>query len=267
MAVEDKTLTEERAVPAETVDPRASGSHRGRSVNASILVLIPAWNEARTVGPIVEAVRGRLPVLVIDDGSTDGTADCARRAGAEVVSHSVNRRKGAALKTGFAWALEKGYESVVTMDADGQHDPEDLDKLLNAGRQHQADLIIGERQFSGMPWPNRVTTPLGSKMLSWALGVPVTDNQSGFRLLTRKLLQHMQLKSDGYELEVEMIWEAVRLRMPPAWVPIRTIYFSGRHSGFRPVSDTLLFLRMVWNIWRKRVKWNRRVQTSPETGN
>jgi glycosyltransferase involved in cell wall biosynthesis len=194
---------------------------------------------------------------VVDDGSTDGTADCALRAGAEVVSHSENLRKGAALKTGFTWAVEKGYEAVITMDADGQHDPADLDKLLNENRHRQADLIIGERESSRMPWPNRFTTPLGAKILSWALGIRVTDNQSGFRLLTRPLIERMSLRSNGYEMEVEMIWEAVRLKMPIAWVPIHTIYFPDRQSGFRPIIDTLLFLRMVWRIWRQRISQDR----------
>jgi glycosyltransferase involved in cell wall biosynthesis len=231
------------------------------SSRTSILVLIPAWNEVQAIGPIVEAVKDKLPVLVVDDGSTDGTVDCARKAGAEVVSHSKNQGKGAALKTGFSWALEKGYTAVVTMDADGQHDPEDLDKILDANRHCQADLIIGEREFSKMPWPNRFTTPLGSKILSWALGIRVTDNQSGFRLLTRAFLERMNLRSNGYEMEVEMIWEIVRLKMSIIWVPIRTIYFSDRQSGFRPIIDTLRFFRMVWIIRRERMNRDLQVQT------
>ncbi len=254
MAVEDNKGAGQKRNPAGDGSPG----------DTSILVLIPAWNEARTIGPIVEAVAARLPVLVVDDGSTDTTAECARRAGAEVIAHPANRRKGAALKTGFAWAMEKGYGAVITMDADGQHDPEDLGRFLDAHRQARAGLVIGERQFAEMPWPNRFTTPLGSKILSLALGIPVTDNQSGFRLLTRDFLERMHLASDGYELEVEMIWEAVRLKMPPAWVPIRTIYFRDRQSGFHPVVDTWHFLRMVCTIWRSRVQWDRRCRTLPE---
>jgi UDP-N-acetylglucosamine---dolichyl-phosphate N-acetylglucosaminyltransferase len=219
-----------------------------------ILALIPAWNEAPTIGGIVEAVGLRLPVLVIDDGSTDGTAEVARGAGALVISHPTNLRKGAALKTGFAWALARGYEAVLTMDADGQHHPHDIEKLLAAYRNGRGDLIIGERDFALMPWPNRYTTPLGSLILSLALGTRVTDNQSGLRLLTRGMLESMRLRSDGYEMEVEMIWEAVRLGMTIAWVPIRTIYFRDRKSGFRPLMDTLLFLRMVFRIWLERLR-------------
>ena len=223
----------------------------------AMLVLMPARNEARTIGPIVEKVKARLPVLVIDDGSTDDTAAAARKAGAEVVSHPANLRKGAALKTGFSWALRNNYEAVITMDADGQHDPADLDKFLDAYAERPSHIMIGEREFSKMPWPNRLTTPLGSGILSRALGVRVTDNQSGFRLLSRNFLENVQLGSTGYEMEVEMIWEAVRLRIPIVWIPIRTLYFPDRKSGFRRIHDTLRFLRMVWHIWRERVHQER----------
>ena len=145
------------------------------------------------------------------------------------------------------------------MDADGQHDPVELDRLLDENRLYPTALVIGERDFSLMPWPNRFTTPLGSRLLSRALGVRVTDNQSGFRLLPRPLLERMSLRSDGYEMEVEMLWEAVRLGIPIKWVPIRTIYFPDRQAGFRPFIDTLRFLRMVWSIWRQRVHQNREV--------
>jgi len=224
---------------------------------ASVLVLIPARNEARTIGPIVEEVRSGFPVLVVDDGSTDDTAAIARKAGAEVVSHSTNLRKGAALKTGFSWAMNNGYEAVITMDADGQHDPADLHNFLDTYRNRLPHFIIGKREFSKMPWSNRFANFLGSRILSRALGVRVADNQSGFRLLTRHFLERMKLRSNGYEMEVEMIGEAVRLRVPIVWVPIRTLYFSERKSGFRAFRDTLRFLHMVWHVWRERVHQER----------
>jgi len=235
----------------------------GKGETSKILALIPAWNEARTIGPIVEAVARRLPVLAVDDGSSDGTAGIARNSGAAVVSHPRNMGKGAALKTGFAWALDHGYDAVVTLDADGQHDPCDLEAMLAAYASGAGELIIGKRDFAQMPLPNRYTTPFGSRLLSWALGVRVTDNQSGFRLLTRNFIERMALRSTGYEMEVEMIWEAIRLDMPIAWVPIRTIYFSDRKSGFRPFADTLRFLRMVLSIWRRRI--SRKQPRQPES--
>ncbi len=225
-----------------------------RDRGSAVLALIPAWNEAERIGPIVRGARAYLPVLVVDDGSTDGTAEVARAAGATVVRHPENRGKGAALKTGFAWALEHGYEAVLTLDADGQHDPAEIPKFLAAWEAGAGDLIIGERDFSQMPWPRWWTQPLGSWMLSRALGVPIRDNQSGYRLLSRRLIEGMRLTTTGFEMEVEMIAEAVRLGLPIAWVPIRTIYGIGKPSNFHPLWDSLGFLRTVWAIWRRRVR-------------
>lgn len=237
-----------RTEPTAPATPTPSDPHAGR-----VLVLIPAYNEERTIGDIVGAVRAAdLPVLVVDDGSSDRTARVAREAGAEVVSHGENLRKGVALATGFRRALEEGYDAVITMDADGQHDPADLGKFVDAWRAGKGDLIIGERTPRQMPMPRPITTPLGSLLLSLALGIRVADNQSGYRLLTRRFMEGLQLTSSGYEAEVEMIWEAVRLGMVVTWVPIRTIYYKERKSGFHPLKDTARFLAMVWRIWRRR---------------
>ena len=217
-----------------------------------VLALIPAWNEAARIGPIVNGARTHLPVLVVDDGSTDGTGDVAQAAGAIVIRHAQNRGTGAALKTGFSWALENGYDGVLTLDADGQHDPAEIPAFLNASEARTGHLIIGERDFSQMPWPRWWSTPLGSRLLSLALGERITDNQSGYRLLTRRFLEQLELTATGFEMEVEMIAEAVRLGVPIAWVPVRTIYGIGKPSYFHPFKDTLRFLRMVWRIWRRR---------------
>jgi len=236
----------ERARPASPVSPLASAQR------PAVLALIPAWNEAARIAPIVRGTLAYLPVLVVDDGSTDDTAKVARAAGAAVVRHPQNQGKGAALKTGFAWALEHGYDAVLTLDADGQHDPAEIPKFLEALKAGAGDLIIGQRDFSRMPWPRWWSQPLGSWMLSRALGVPIRDNQSGYRLLTRRLLERMRLTSTGFEMEVEMIAEAVRLGLPVAWVPIRTIYDIGKPSNFHPLWDSMRFLQMVWRIWRDR---------------
>ena len=134
-----------------------------------ILALVPAWNEAIRIRPIVEATRAHLPVLVVDDGSHDETSAVAGAAGATVVRHPRNRGKGVALMTGFAWALERNCEAVLTLDADGQHDPADIPKFLTAFEAGAGDLIIGRRDFSQMPFPRPYTTPFGSWLLSLAL--------------------------------------------------------------------------------------------------
>lgn len=217
-----------------------------------VLALIPAWNEAGRLGPVVAGARRYLPVLVVDDGSTDGTAEAARAAGAQVLRHERNRGKGVALLTGFKHALAEGYDAVLTLDADGQHDPADIPRFLQAFAEGRGDLIIGRRDFRRMPFPRRYTNPFGSWLLSLALGVPVYDSQSGYRLHSRRLLEAMDLKTMGFELETEEILQAVVLGFRLAWVPIRTLYGVGEVSYYHPLRDSARFLAMVWRALRAR---------------
>ncbi len=216
------------------------------------LALIPAWNEGSRLRPVVEATGRHLPVLVVDDGSSDDTGAAAERAGATVISHVRNRGKGAALTTGFDWALRRGYEAVLTLDADGQHDPDDIPKFLSAYQSGRWDLIIGKRRFDQMPFPRGYTNAFGSWLLSHALGEKIPDNQSGFRLHDRRLLEILDLTTSGFELEVELIVQAVCERMRIGWVEIRTIYDIDKTSYFHPLKDSARFLRMVWHAWRQR---------------
>ena len=218
----------------------------------AILALMPAWNEAIRMGPIVEATRARLPVLVVDDGSHDDTPAVAETAGATVVRHPRNRGKGVALMTGFAWALERGYDAVLTLDADGQHDPADIPKFLAAYEAGAGDLIIGRRDFSQMPFPRFFVNPFGSWLLSLALGTRIYDNQSGYRLHSRRCLETLDLTTTGFDLEVEVIVQAVLQGTRIGWVDIRTIYGIGKVSYFHPIRDSARFLEMVWRAWRQR---------------
>lgn len=188
----------------------------------------------------------QLPVLVVDDGSKDETAAIAEAAGATVLRQRPNQGKGAALKAGFRWAVEQGYEAVVTLDADGQHDPSELPQFLAAYRSHQADLIIGARDFSQMPPVRRLANTLGRWSFSWAVGQAVQDNQSGYRLISCRLLQAMLASSEqGFQFEVEMIVVCVERGYSLAWVPIRTIY-AGETSHINPGQHVAEFARMVW---------------------
>ncbi|MGD2143236.1 MAG: glycosyltransferase family 2 protein [Anaerolineae bacterium] len=218
----------------------------------STVALIPAWNEGTRLGPVVETAGQHLPVLVVDDGSTDDTAAVAQRAGAAVLSHAQNQGKGMALMTGFEWALERGYGAVVTLDADGQHDPHDIPEFMREYEAGDWDLIIGERDFSEMPFPRGYSNPFGSWMLSLALGQRIRDNQSGFRLHDRRLLETLNLTSSGFELEVEVIIQAVCQGMTIGWVEIRTIYGIDKTSYFHPLKDSARFLAMVWHAWSQR---------------
>ncbi len=213
---------------------------------SNILVLIPAWNEASRIGPILEAFRDSQPVLVVDDGSSDDTAEVARGAGVEVVIHPQNMGKGVALSTGFAWALEKGYDAVLTLDADGQHDPSEALKFIEAYERGEGDLIIGRRDFREMPLYRAFGNGIGTWMLSKVLGVKIHDNQCGYRLYTRKLLEAVDLKRTGFEFEVEVVVEAVAEGLEIGWVDVRTIYGIDKKSYFHPFHDSVKFLDMVW---------------------
>ncbi len=220
-----------------------------------VLALVPAWNEADRVGPVVRGAGAYLPVLVVDDGSRDGTSAAAQEAGAVVVRHPCNRGKGSALTTGLHYGLEQGYEAVVTLDADGQHDPAEIPKFLAAYDAGDGDLqlVIGRRNFGQMPFPRRYTNPIfGAWLLSLALRTPIHDSQSGYRMYGRRLLTQLDLTTTGFDWEVEVIVQAVCLRMRIGWVDIRTIYGVGEVSYFHPVRDSLRFGRMVWCAWRRR---------------
>jgi glycosyltransferase involved in cell wall biosynthesis len=229
-----------------------------------ILALIPAFNESCKIASVVAGARLYLPVLVVDDGSSDTTAECARQAGAEVLLQKPNQGKGAALRAGFRHALDCGYEAVITLDADGQHDPLEITAFLETACARPAGLIIGARDFSRMPPGRRLANSLGRACLSLVLGQPVRDNQSGYRLITRPIMQAMLASSEqGFEFEVEMVAVCLRMGYRLDWVPIRTIY-QGEKSHIRPWQHVWNFLRVAWKV-RQDGK-NNRTQTNPPYG-
>jgi glycosyltransferase involved in cell wall biosynthesis len=209
-----------------------------------VLALIPAYQEAPRVAAVVTDAARYLPVVVIDDGSTDGTGDTAEAAGATVLRQVQNAGKGAALRTGFRHALDAGAAAVVTLDGDGQHDPGEIPGFLERFALDRPSLVIGQRQLASMPPVRRLANTLGGLTLAIALGRIVPDNQSGFRLIDRTLMRAV-LDSDetGFEFEVEMIARAVALGLPIAAVPIRTIY-DGAPSHIRPGRHLREFLRV-----------------------
>ena len=216
-----------------------------------ILAIIPAYNEAARLGPVAAAAAAYLPVLVVDDGSRDETANIGRQAGAEVLAQMPNQGKGAALRAGFRWALEQGYDAVITLDADGQHDPAEIPLFTQAFSEGGADLIIGRRDFSRMPFVRRLSNMLGTRLFSWALGQPVADNQSGYRLISRRLMEaSLNCAEQGFAFEVEMIVECVRNALQLAWVPIQTIY-AGEGSHINPLKHAAEFVRVSFQTRRR----------------
>ncbi|MCI0568645.1 MAG: glycosyltransferase family 2 protein [Acidobacteria bacterium] len=207
-----------------------------------IVAVIPAYNASLTISAVVRKARAHLSrVYVVDDGSTDDTADRARRAGAQVLTHSRNRGKGAALRTAFAELARTGVDAVVTLDADGQHDPDDIPRLVESFRASGADLIIGSRwqAFSEMSRPRRFGNRFSSSALAFFTGLHVPDSQSGFRLYSTPFLQSARLKGEAYELEMEAILVASSSGRKVQTIPISLLVPDGRAlSHFRPVRDT-----------------------------
>lgn len=210
-----------------------------------ILALIPAYNESRNITPVIQQTRQYLPVLVIDDGSRDNTVQVAEQAGAEVIRQVPNQGKGAALINGFRHAVERGFEALVMLDADGQHDPHEIPQFLERYAATRADLIIGQRNFRQMPRFRGATNTLGTRMFSWAAGQPIYDNQSGYRLLSRRMMEAtLTSRETNFEFEVEMIVVCIQRGYRLEWVPIRTIY-GDQGSHIRPLRHAYHFIRMV----------------------
>lgn len=208
------------------------------------LVLIAAYNEEGGIAEVVCAAKTYLPVLVVDDGSTDGTARQARKAGATVISYRKNQGKGAALQTGIRQALDSGYDYIVTLDGDGQHDPQEIPAFLEAYRNGQKDLIIGKRDFRKMPKVRRISNTLGTLLFSWAVAHDIPDNQSGYRLISRRLMEVLHKSAEsGYEFEVEMIVYCLMHGYPIGWVGIRTIY-GDEKSKIHPLRHLRKFIQV-----------------------
>jgi glycosyltransferase involved in cell wall biosynthesis len=211
-----------------------------------IVAVIPGYNEGPRIGEVVRGAAAYLPVLVVDDGSRDDTAAQAHAAGATVIEQRPNQGKGAALRAGFRRALADGADAVLTLDADGQHDPAEIPAFLAAwATEPRPDLVIGRRNFRVMPPIRRLSNVLGGRAFSWAVGRPIPDNQSGYRLVSRRIMDAtLESTEGGFEFEVEMITTCIRMGGTIAWVPIRTIY-AGEPSHIRPLAHLRSFIRIV----------------------
>ncbi len=211
----------------------------------NIVALIPGYQEGPRIAAVVTGARQFLPVVVVDDGSTDDTAAQAEAAGATVLVQRPNAGKGAALRAGFRHALANNATAVVTLDADGQHDPAEIAAFLAGFEATGAELIIGRRDFATMPLVRRLSNTLGGWVFSVAVGRRVADNQSGYRLIGRRLMNALLDSTEsGFEFEVEMIARCIALGLPIADVPIRTIY-AGEPSHIRPWRHFTEFLRVT----------------------
>jgi len=220
------------------------------------LAIIPAFNEEIGLGKLLDRLLSLnlLPlcdVLVIDDGSTDGTYRVAKGRGIRVFRHDVNKGKGEALKTGFRIALMENYDAVITLDADLQHPPEKIGELLDALKTRW-DIVVGSRfrNLEGMPFLNYLSNRLTTLILSLIVGKKLEDTQSGFRALRTYVLRRVKLKTNHFDFESEILAKAARMGFRIGVVPIKTIY-GAEKSHVNKLLDTLRFIKLVFFLgWR-----------------
>jgi glycosyltransferase involved in cell wall biosynthesis len=224
------------------------------ATRAKVVALIPAYLEGRHIFEVATRVLAVLDhLLVVDDGSKDATVAEAKRAGAEVVSHTVNQGKGAAIKTGLAaLATRPEVEYVMLLDGDGQHLPEEIPRFLEEANRSHAALLVGNRMSDvrTMPLVRRLTNRFMSWQISRVVGQAIPDTQCGFRMLRRDLLQPLSAAASArFDFETEMLSIASRLGHGIAAVPVSTVY-GDEKSKIRPVRDTVRFYRLLNRLRR-----------------
>ena len=215
---------------------------------AKIAALIPAYNEERHIGEVVRRTRHKLDhVLVVDDGSADKTAERAREAGAEVIVHEQNQGKGETIKTGLRYWLDRQFDFVIILDADGQHPPEEIDRFVTAALSAaEPKLVLGNRMkdLSTMPLVRRFVNRWMSEQISALCGQEIPDTQCGYRLLHRQLIPELLGGAARFDYETEMLILASRKGFRIASVPISTVY-SDEVSSIHPVRDTIRFFNLM----------------------
>lgn len=225
----------------------------------NVCALIPAFNNASTLAEVVQKTCRQINhVVVIDDGSTDKTAQVAEVAGAHVIKVPRNRGKGNALRIGFRYVLENGFDAVVTLDGDLQHDPAEIPKFIDCYAREGAGIVIGNRlrckgRIPRMRYgPNRV----GVILFSWLTGQRIEDSQCGFRLYDRKMIQDIRILNNGFEAEADILLRAGKRGYRIGFVPVKAIYFSKcmYRTCYRPIRDTfrisIIFLMNLF--WKTR---------------
>jgi glycosyltransferase involved in cell wall biosynthesis len=195
-------------------------------------VLIPAYNAGASLKALVNRLHismADIRIVVVDDGSADKTEEIARSVGTIVLRHDKNCGKGAALQTGFDYLKNQiDIEFILTMDADLQHQPEDIQKFFDVQQKTNADIIVGWRERIGtkMPIHRILSNTLSSALLSIKTGIKIKDSQCGFRLIRKKVIENIRLESNGYEAETELLIKAALLKYKIEFVPVSTVYGS-----------------------------------------
>lgn len=223
-----------------------------------LLIIIPAFNEEsvirETIKGIKNALKGNFPILVVDDGSSDHTGTVAKEEGVIVIRHPINRGLGGALGTGLYWAKINNIDYCVTFDADGQHDPKDLKKMLEPILNNEADVVIGSRTINGwkeLPTDRKLIMAV-SNFLTWFLfGIKTTDSLSGFRAFNRVAIEKIRIQTDRMEVSNELFCEIKRNKLRLMEVPIKVIYSDySRSKGQKNSNSFSVGVKLLLRLFR-----------------
>ena len=218
-----------------------------------IAIIIPSYNAAGTLNLLLARLLEFAPkhdIIVIDDGSSDSTAEAAKLSGVELIIHQHNRGKGAALRSGFELALDKGYEAVITIDADGQHDPTFIPSFINLIDTGHWDIIVGSRrnEFKRMSFARFLSNSITTMVVSILAGTKILDSQSGYRIIRTRVLKSVKLKTSRYQMESELLIKAARQGFKIGSLDITNI--PGSTSHISHLKDTLRFVKMaLQTLW------------------
>lgn len=234
-------------------------------VKTNIAILIPAYNEGKYIKDVLaECLPYRLDLIIIDDGSTDNTIEIIEKFPKPVepkiilIKHQLNKGKGEALKTGFAFAAKNNYSGVITLDADGQHKVSEIEDFIKIAENENPDIIVGSRfkNTKGMPFIRLATNFFTSWLISAIAGKKIDDVQSGFRYVSFRALKNINLETKNFDTEPEMLLKASWLNYIIKNIPISTIYHKDFVSHVNPIKDTIKFFKLVFRSlkWKKSFK-------------
>ncbi|MBU4450358.1 MAG: 5-formyltetrahydrofolate cyclo-ligase, partial [Actinobacteria bacterium] len=234
-------------------------------VKTNIAILLPAYNEGKYIKDVLaECLPYRLDLIIIDDGSTDNTIEIIEKFPKPVepkiilIKHQLNKGKGEALKTGFAFAAKNNYSGVITLDADGQHKVSEIEDFIRMSENENPDIIVGSRfkNTKGMPFIRLATNFFTSWLISAIAGKKIDDVQSGFRYVSLRALKNINLETKNFDTEPEMLLKASWLNYIIKNIPISTIYHKDFVSHVNPIKDTIKFFKLVFRSlkWKKSFK-------------
>lgn len=213
-------------------------------------VILPAFNEADNISKVIREIKkAEIEVIVIDDGSNDSTSSIAEKEKTHLIRHPIRRGKGASLKDGFDYARSNGYDMIITMDADGQHDPSEIPLFIKKAKETGARVIVGNRLAdpAGMPLTRIFTNWFMSKIISAICRQVIPDTQCGYRLFYREAIDSIDIEARKFEIESELLVKLARKGYRIESLPIKSIYAGGT-SQINPLIDTFRFIRFIVKI-------------------